>query len=78
MLQKLKYFKGDTKFLIEMNARACHEDKRSWTGAKFSEDEQKFLSNRAFKKSRTLVKPPDSLDYRKLGMVTPVEDQGMV
>jgi hypothetical protein len=76
MLQRLRYFKGDTKFLIELNARACHENKRSWNGAKFSKNELNFLSKRILISPKLLRKPPKSLDYRKLGMVTPVEDQG--
>lgn len=76
MLQRIKYFKRNSQFLVEMNARACDEDKRSWTGAKFTGNEKMLLSHRVLIKKKTYPKPPESLDYRELGMVTPVEDQG--
>lgn len=76
MLQRIKFFKGNSQFLIEMNARACDVDKGSWTGAKFPENKKTLLTNRVLMKKKTYPKPPESLDYRELGLVTPVEDQG--
>jgi hypothetical protein len=78
-----KFEKGEVTFMLKPNSRAVlslREKRASMNGLTFDKDvieTLKVVQGRADPVEQPIFPPaPDSLDYRKLGYVTEVVDQG--
>ena len=76
--QQLSFYVNESNFLMKLNKFATLDDKSVLNGAilneKVTADAQ--IMGRAFNLP-AYPTPPKSLDYRTMGLVTSVQDQGM-